>query len=58
MSLTDVAMIGILLGFVFLVVGFLMEGPQTYKETAWNKPKRVIKRSKKRGMVSLQKKVA
>jgi hypothetical protein len=28
MTLTNVAMLGILLGFVFLVVGFLMEGPQ------------------------------
>lgn len=47
MSLTNVAMLGILLGFVFLVVGFLMEGPQDEKEIAWNKIKRNHKRVKK-----------
>jgi hypothetical protein len=45
MSLTNVAMLGILLGFVFLVVGFLMEGPGV--ETAWNKSKRMQKKVKK-----------
>ena len=48
MSLTNVAMIGILLGFVFLVVGFLMEGPQLQAETPWNKVKPASKRTKKR----------
>jgi len=48
MTLTNVAMLGILLGFVFLVVGFLMEGPQVETETPWNKAKRVVKKVKKR----------
>ena len=47
MSLTNVAMLGILLGFVFLVVGFLMEGPQVETETPWNKSKHGHKRGKK-----------
>jgi hypothetical protein len=47
MSLTTMAMIGILLGFVFLVVGFLMEGPVQEKETVWNRVK--AKKTKKRG---------
>ena len=46
MSLTNVAMLGILLGFVFLVVGFLMEGPQV-ESTSWNKSKKVHKKAKK-----------
>lgn len=50
MSLTNIAMLGILLGFVFLVVGFLMEGPQVESETAWNKAKHVPKKSKKRAV--------
>jgi hypothetical protein len=48
MSLTNVAMIGILLGFMFLVVGFLMEGPQLEAEAPWNKSKPAHRRSKKR----------
>jgi hypothetical protein len=48
MSLTNVAMLGILLGFIFLVVGFLMEGPQMETETSWNKGKNVHKKTKKR----------
>jgi hypothetical protein len=47
MSLTNVAMLGILLGFVFLVVGFLMEGPQVESESNWNKGKKVHKKIKK-----------
>jgi hypothetical protein len=47
MSLTNVAMLGILLGFVFLVVGFLMEGPQVDAETTWHK-KPAPKKAKKR----------
>jgi hypothetical protein len=47
MSLTNVAMMGILLGFVFLVVGFLMEGPQVERETAWNKSKHIQKKARK-----------
>jgi hypothetical protein len=31
------AMIGILLGFVILVVGFLIEGPKLEAEPSWNK---------------------
>lgn len=50
MSLTNVAMLGILLGFVFLVIGFLMEGPEVETETAWNKTKKVHKKAKKRVM--------
>jgi hypothetical protein len=59
MSLTDIAMLGILLGFVFLVVGFLMEGPQVHAEPTWNKAKQTQKKSKKRtGRVELKKKAA
>jgi hypothetical protein len=59
MSLTDIAILGILLGFVFLVVGFLMEGPQLQAEPTWNKAKQVHKKSKKRvSRVTLQKKAA
>ena len=47
MSLTNIAMLGILLGFVFLVVGFLMEGPQLETASAWNKSK-MHKKTKKR----------
>ena len=47
MSLTNVAMLGILLGFVFLVVGFLMEGPRVETETTWNKSKKGSKKSRK-----------
>ena len=47
MSLTNVAMLGILLGFVFLVVGFLMEGPQVETETPWNKSKHAHKKGRK-----------
>lgn len=52
MTLTNIAMLGILLGFVFLVVGFLMEGPQLEAETPWNKAKPVTKRTKKRVSMS------
>jgi len=48
MSLTNIAMVGILLGFMFLVVGFLMEGPQVQAETPWNKARATPKRTKKR----------
>ncbi len=48
MTLTNIAMLGILIGFVFLVVGFLMEGPQVETETAWNKAKTAPKKAKKR----------
>ena len=60
MSLTNIAMLGILLGFVFLVVGFLMEGPQTDTEPAWNRSKHMHKKSKKRAgrAPHLHKKVA
>ena len=59
MSLTNVAMLGILLGFVFLVVGFLMEGPQPDTETAWNKSKLAPKKGKKRMIrVALKRKAA
>ncbi len=58
MSLTNIAILGILLGFVFLVVGFLMEGPQVEAEPAWSR-KQVHKKSKKRtARAHLQKKVA
>jgi hypothetical protein len=50
MSLTNIAILGILLGFVFLVVGFLMEGPQLETETPWNKAKNVHKKTKKRAV--------
>ena len=48
MSLTNVAMVGILLGFMFLVAGFLLEDPQMQAETPWNKVKPAHKRAKKR----------
>ena len=48
MSLTNVAMLGILMGLVFLVVGFLMEGPQAGAEPAWNRAKHVHKKTKRR----------
>ena len=47
MSLTNIAMLGILLGFVFLVVGFLMEGPDVQTELEWNKSKKLPKKVKK-----------
>jgi len=50
MSLTNVAMLGILLGFVFLIVGFLTEGPQLETEVTWNKTKPVHKKGKKRAV--------
>jgi hypothetical protein len=50
MSLTNVAMLGILLGFVFLIVGFLMEGPQLETDVSWNKAKSGSKKSKKRSV--------
>ncbi len=59
MSLTNIAMLGILIGFVFLVVGFLMEAPQVEVEASWNK-KPVVKKTKKRAHrgTHLHKKVA
>lgn len=48
MSLTNIAILGILLGFVFLVVGFLMEGPQVEADPTWNKAKPAHKKSKKK----------
>ena len=59
MTLTNIAMLGILIGFVFLVVGFLMEGPQAEAETTWNK-KPIAKKAKKRAPRTshLHKKVA
>ena len=49
MSLTNVAMLGILLGFVFLVVGFLMEGPQSeIRKRRGTRPSRPVKKGKKR----------
>jgi hypothetical protein len=47
MSLTTVAMMGILLGFVCLVVGFLMEGPRPQADLAWTR-KAVVRKTKKR----------
>jgi len=52
MSLTNVAMIGILLGFMFLVVGFLMEGPQLEAGAPWYKARPAAKRTKKRAVSS------
>jgi hypothetical protein len=50
LTLTNIAMLGILLGFIFLVVGFLMEGPQLETETPWNKTKNGSKKTKKRAV--------
>ena len=60
MTLTNIAMLGILIGFVFLVVGFLMEGPQVETETTWNKKPAAKKTTKKRASrtAALHKKVA
>jgi hypothetical protein len=47
MSLTSFAMFGIMLGFVMVVVGFLMGGPRDDSEKAWNK-KPAVRKTKKR----------
>lgn len=57
MTLTNVAMVGILLAFIFLVVAFLMEGPQVERETVWNKPKPAYKKKKRVGRM-MQKRAA
>jgi hypothetical protein len=48
MSLTNVALLGILLGFMFLAVGFLMDSPVSEATTYLGKFKRPSRRSKKR----------
>jgi hypothetical protein len=52
MSLTNVAMIGILLSFLFLLMGVLMEG-RSDVETAWIKGKQPVKRGGKKRVARL-----
>jgi hypothetical protein len=47
MTLTSIAMFGILIGFGFLIIGFLMDGPRPESETPWNKTTEEAKKTKK-----------
>jgi len=58
MTLTNIAMLGILLGFVCLVVAFVMDGPDVESETPWNKSKKTYKKSKKHDVRVLHKRAA
>ncbi len=55
MSLTFIAMTGILVGFLCLVIGFFMEDSHEPRSTEIVHPKRTVKAAKKKMLVPTRK---